>query len=1017
MKFKFPHLLGLALLCLSLSLNAQKKTSSKVYLLEQMRHYQNENSSVEHFFSEHQNRFQFAADSEMKKLATQKGKNGMRHHKYQQFHRGIPVFGAIYLLHEKAGKLTSSNGYFRPQVELDVVPTISAEEALQIAKADHRAKTYASKMQPLPKLCIIDPVFPKRSESLALAYQLEVHSWEPYDKQLYFINAHNGQVLQKFPLLHSNGVPAKAQTKYYGEQTIIVDSISPTTFHLHDDTRGNGISTFNYDLSIFTNNSTNWDLTNEDQDEVALDAHYCTEKFYDLLLNEFQWNGLDNQGRSMNTIVHAEMGENYLNAFWDGEYAWFGNGDCNNGPLTTMEVVGHEFTHGIIDHTSRLIYRDEPGAINEHLADALGKALEYKEDPANFSWTIGSSFKYSPHLLPFRSMEDPAAFDLPDFYNGAHWQSGNGVHTNSSIGNYWFYLLSEGKSGINEAGQSYNITAIGIEKAAAIAFHTNRFYLINSSDYTDYYESSLLAAAELYGMAATEVSSVREAWKAVGLPNTAVFPIDLELSVDPNNQVLRTCILGEYADFIFSVTNVGTNDYYPENGDHVNVYDYPHKEYDFDVAITDTLLVGESIQFVIKDSLFIDQSNQYSTIYKLNVDQDQNSDNDRSRFIVINSIHAGPEVSLTAYTQSYDCFNKSYKFMAFVWNQSCTPLAAGTEMTFHLYDSSSNVVWSEAVVLTDELRPGYYHTFRQEAVVDWKQEIYTLEIDLSGDQDLSNNQRVIYLQEPKLIEEEYLNNFEDSSYTEKMHFRTVLSEDRINYNGDQLFATSTFLNQGPFFNYDLCPELEDNFESDLYTGLISGRIDGCLDLSSMSYPLVEFDLIQFRDDLHPRPSEHSAMLQFAWEGSDSGQQIIYGQTEGERVHYSFNLPASFIGNYSFKFLNRSGNNSSPQVSDFLNYDVNLIDNIHFHGSAVSTKNLSTSSLQIYPNPVSQELHLRDAMNIAAFRIINAQGHVLMEKAYKGQAIDLSTLAGGYYWLSVSTLEGTKLIKPFIKLSH
>jgi Zn-dependent metalloprotease len=190
-----------------------------------------------------------------------------------------------------------------------------------------------------------------------------------------------------------------------------------------------------------------------------------------MMLADYNWQGLDGLGKALN--VHVQMG-NSANAFWDGKSASFTDGDCNYGPLTTLEVVGHEFTHGMIEYTSGLVYSSESGAINESLADMFGKMLERKSDPANFSWDLGHSVLLDPTTKPFRMMADPNALGMPAFYKGLYWEDFNEVHTNSSIGNLWFSMLVDGKQGTNELGVNYNVPGLGMDKAGQIVFENNR---------------------------------------------------------------------------------------------------------------------------------------------------------------------------------------------------------------------------------------------------------------------------------------------------------------------------------------------------------------------------------------------------------------------------------------------------------------------------------------------------------------------------------------------------------------
>ena len=191
-------------------------------------------------------------------------------------------------------------------------------------------------------------------------------------------------------------------------------------------------------------------------------------------------------------------------------------GDGANAPLTSIDVVSHEFTHGVTEFSAGLIYANESGALNESFSDIFGKAVEYEADPLLFSWLIGEGFG-----TPFRNMSNPNAFGDPDTYNGTNWFEGagdnGGVHINSGVQNYWFYLLVQGGSGTNDFGEIFDVPAIGWEKASAIAYRNLTEYLIPISQYKDAREGSLEAAADLYGVCSDEFKAVAEAWFAVGI--------------------------------------------------------------------------------------------------------------------------------------------------------------------------------------------------------------------------------------------------------------------------------------------------------------------------------------------------------------------------------------------------------------------------------------------------------------------------------------------------------------------
>ncbi|MEP7170473.1 MAG: M4 family metallopeptidase, partial [Bacteroidota bacterium] len=96
-----------------------------------------------------------------------------------------------------------------------------------------------------------------------------------------------------------------------------------------------------------------------------------------------------------------------------------------------------------------------------------------------------------------------------------------GVHTNLGVGDYWFYLLSESGSGVNENGEHYSVSKIGIEDAAEIIYHAlTSHYITSTTKYPDYREATIRAAEDLYGSCSNEAIQVAKAWNAVGVGST-----------------------------------------------------------------------------------------------------------------------------------------------------------------------------------------------------------------------------------------------------------------------------------------------------------------------------------------------------------------------------------------------------------------------------------------------------------------------------------------------------------------
>lgn len=151
---------------------------------------------------------------------------------------------------------------------------------------------------------------------------------------------------------------------------------------------------------------------------------------------------------------------NIDNAFWNGYYMTYGVG------YGSIDVIGHETGHGIIQALGGLEYEGEPGALNESIADNIGVCFEKYYDMKNgknlFDWTVGEDV----YAGGFRSFSNPKVNGQPTTYKFKPWKSTanpsesndyGGVHTNSGIGNYFFYLLATAGKGTNDNKVSYNV--------------------------------------------------------------------------------------------------------------------------------------------------------------------------------------------------------------------------------------------------------------------------------------------------------------------------------------------------------------------------------------------------------------------------------------------------------------------------------------------------------------------------------------------------------------------------------
>jgi Zn-dependent metalloprotease len=270
----------------------------------------------------------------------------------------------------------------------------------------------------------------------------------------------------------------------------------------------------------------------------ALDVHWGMGVTYDYFLNTFGLDSYDGNGSVIRSYINfnntflqeIRKSQNDTWAIMSFNIMMFGLGDgIDNNPVVGLDVEGHEYSHLVIstinDSPSGLDYNGESGALNESFADIFGTCIEFYSG-VNPDWLIGEDVVINGAM---RSMSNPIEYEDPDTYGKGVWQpiddpsDYGGVHTNSGVQNYWFYLLSEGGSGTNDRGNAYSVTGIGIDKAARIAYRNlTRHLPTRTSNYYDSYLGSLLAAESLRDenvISSQEYNSVRQAWYAVGIGN------------------------------------------------------------------------------------------------------------------------------------------------------------------------------------------------------------------------------------------------------------------------------------------------------------------------------------------------------------------------------------------------------------------------------------------------------------------------------------------------------------------
>ncbi|RHW41432.1 peptidase M4 family protein [Neobacillus notoginsengisoli] len=466
----------------------------------------------------------------LKVKGVEKDELGMTHVRFHQSINGLNVEGAEMIVHfNEDNEVVSVNGRINQTITDDAVDTaasLSSDAALRVALSDVNA----------PKELTYEPtadlvVYPFEGENHT-AYKVNVNFMgdEP-GNWFVFVDAKTGAVIDKYNgLMHAEEMKTQkgAGKGVHGDHreihiTQVKESGTGTKFALADYAHKNLEGIFTYDAKNDNNASNDTLYVGNsaafvgDYDRAAVDAHYNSEKVYDYFLNEHGRNSLDGKGMAIVSRVH--YGQNYNNASWNGRWMTYGDGDGEFfiSLSAGLDVAAHEMTHGVITHSANLVYRHQPGALNESFADVFG-ALVDDDD-----WEIGEDIMApaakADGVTRLRSLSDPnsvvvsnpqrAAYGsgvypahMDEYYPMPTSVDNGGVHVNSSIPNHAAYLIGE---------------EIGRQKLGQIYYRALTVYLTPNSEFSDARRAIVQSAIDLYGEGSDEEAAVNAGFDAVGI--------------------------------------------------------------------------------------------------------------------------------------------------------------------------------------------------------------------------------------------------------------------------------------------------------------------------------------------------------------------------------------------------------------------------------------------------------------------------------------------------------------------
>ncbi|MFF5173997.1 M4 family metallopeptidase [Micromonospora sp. NPDC000089] len=453
--------------------------------------------------------------------------DGAAHTRYRRSYHGLRVYGGDFVIHTAPGGdyAGASVGLAAP-LTLGTTPRVSATTARSTAR---RAFTGRLTGVRAPELFV-----DASSGRGRLAWETVATGWKA-DRQTpsrlhVIVDAATGRVIGSYDEIES---VAGTGTGVYSGTVPVDTTLAATTYQLIDPSHGDNstcdMKNTTTTCTTVSNADNSWGDTDTRQ-RAAVDAHFGAATTFDYYKNVHGRNGIFGDGRGVPSRVH--YGQSYDNAYWDGSRMTYGDGVNNSRPLVSLDVAGHEMSHGVTDNLvpGGLTYDGESGGLNEATSDIFGTAVEFyannAADPGDYQ--IGEKININGNNTPLRYMYNPSL----DGGSDSCWSTATknkDVHYSSGVGNHFFFNLAEG-TGDHGLGNSpvcagrAGMTGIGRAKAEQIWYRALDVYFTSNTSYVNTANPSntaraytLRAAADLYGACSGEYKAVQAAWTAVNV--------------------------------------------------------------------------------------------------------------------------------------------------------------------------------------------------------------------------------------------------------------------------------------------------------------------------------------------------------------------------------------------------------------------------------------------------------------------------------------------------------------------
>jgi Zn-dependent metalloprotease len=478
-----------------------------------------------------------------------KDNDGTVHTRYERTYAGLPVLGGDLVVHTPPASLAKGT----------VSTTFNNKHTIKVASTTATFTKSAAQAKALMTARALDAERPSADSARKVIWAGDGTprlAWETVvgglqddgtPSRLHVVtDATTGKELGRFQDIKTG----TGHTQYSGTVTLNT-TLSGSTYQLNDSTRG-GHKTYNLNRAtsgtgtLMTDSDDVWgDGTGSNTQTAGADAAYGAQETWDFYKNTFGRSGIRNDGAAAYSRVHYSSG--YVNAFWDDSCfcMTYGDGSGNTHALTSLDVAGHEMSHGVTSNTAGLDYTGESGGLNEATSDIFGTGVEFYANSSSDvgDYLIGEKIDINGDGSPLRYMDKPSK----DGGSADSWYSGVGnldVHYSSGPANHMFYLLSEGSGTKTINGVTYNsptsdgVAVAGIGRAAALQiwYKALTTYMTSSTNYAGARTAALNAAAALYGTNSVQYAGVGNAFAGINVGGHITVPSNGVTVTNPGSQ-------------------------------------------------------------------------------------------------------------------------------------------------------------------------------------------------------------------------------------------------------------------------------------------------------------------------------------------------------------------------------------------------------------------------------------------------------------------------------------------------